>query len=66
MVLHQPLNKGCVALIALTLSSFSLSCNSAFGEPTLDVVGVSCAQEDDGGAEDNEEEPSGGGHALSF
>ena len=66
MVFHQPLNKGCVALIAFTLSSFSLSCNSAFGEPTLEVVGVPGAREDDGDAEDKEEDPSGGSHALSL
>ena len=66
MVLHQPLNIGCVALVALTLSSFSLSCNSAFGEPTLEVVGVPGAREDDGDAEDKEENPSGGSHALSL
>ena len=66
MVFHQPLNKGCVALIALTLSSFSLSCNSAFGKPALDVVGVPGAREDDGDAEDKEEDPSGGSHALSL
>ena len=66
MVFHQPLNKGCVALIALTLSSFSLSCNSAFGEPTLEVVGVPGAREDDGEAEDEKEDPSGGSYALSL
>ena len=66
LVLHQPLNKGCVAFVSLTLNPFSLSCNSAFGEATLDVVGVSGAEDDDGGAEDNEEEPGRGGHALSF
>ena len=66
MVLHQPLNKSCVAFVSLTLDPVSLSGNSAFGEAKLDVVGVSGAEDDDGGAEDNEEEPSGGGHALSF
>ena len=66
MVFHQPLNKGCVALIALTLSSFSLSRNSALGEPTLEVIGVPGAREDDGDAEDKEEDPSGGSHALSL
>ena len=66
LVFHQPLNEGCVALIALTLNSFSLSCNSAFGEPTLEVVGVPGAREDDGDAEDKEEDPSGGSHALSL
>ena len=59
MVLHQPLNKGCVAFVLLTLNPFSLSCNSAFGEATLDVVGVSGAQDDDDGAEDNDITPPG-------
>ena len=66
MVLHQPLNKGCVAFISLTLNPVSLSGNSAFGEAKLDVVSVSGAEDDDGGAKDNEEEPGRGGHALSF
>ena len=66
MVLHQPLNKGCVAFVSLTLNPFSFSGNSAFGEAELDVVGVPGAEDDDGGAEDNEEEQSGGSHALSF
>ena len=66
LVFHQPLNEGCVALIALTLNSFSLSCNSALGEPTLEVVGVPGAREDDGDAEDKEEDPSGGSHAFSL
>ena len=66
LVFHQPLNEGCVALIALTLNSFSLSCNSAFGEPTLEVVGVPGAREDDGDAEDKKEDPSGGSYALSL
>ena len=47
LVLHQPLNKGCVAFVSLTLNPFRLSCNSAFGKATLDVVGVSGAQDDD-------------------
>ena len=66
LVLHHSLNEGCVALAALTLNSFSLSCNSALGEPTLEVVGVPGAREDDGDAEDKEEDPSGGSHALSL
>ena len=66
MVLHQPLNKGCVAFVSLTLDPVSFSGNSAFGEAKLDVVGVSGAEDDDGGAEDNEEDPSGGSHALSL
>ena len=66
MVLHQPLNKGCVAFVSLTLNPFSFSGNSAFGKAKLDVVGISGADDDDGGTEDNEEKPSGGGHALSF
>ena len=66
LVFHQPLNEGCIALIALTLNSFSLSCNSALGEPTLEVVGVPGAREDDGDDEDKEEDPSGGSHALSL
>ena len=66
LVFHQPLNEGCVALIALTLNSFSLSCNSALGEPTLEMVGVPGAREDDGEAKDKEEDPSGGSHALSL
>ena len=66
LVFHQPLNEGCVALIALTLNSFSLSSNSALGEPTLEVVGVPGAREDDGEAEDKEEDPSGGSYALSL
>ena len=52
LVFHQPLNKGCVAFVSLTLNPFRLSCNSAFGKATLDMVGVSGAQDDDGGAED--------------
>ena len=66
LVFHQPLNEGCVALIALTLNSFSLSCNSALGEPTLEVIGVPGAREDDGEAKDKEEDPSGGSHAVSL
>ena len=66
LVFHQPLNEGCVALIALTLNSFSLSCNSALGEPTLEMVGVPGAREDDGEAKDKEEDPSGGSHAVSL
>ena len=66
LVFHQPLNEGCVALIALTLNSFSLSCNSALGEPTLEVIGVSGAREDDGEAEDKKKDPSGGSYAFSF
>ena len=66
LVFHQPLNEGCIALIALTLNSFSLSCNSALGEPTLEMVGVPSAREDDGEAKDKEEDPSGGSHALSL
>ena len=66
LVFHQPLNEGCIALIALTLNSFSLSCNSALGEPTLEMVGVPGAREDDGEAKDKEEDPSGGSHALSL
>ena len=53
MVLHQPLNKSCVAFVSLTLDPVSLSGNSAFGEAKLDVPGVSGAEDDDGGAEDN-------------
>ena len=64
LVFHQPLNEGCVALIALTLNSFSLSCNSAPGKPTFEVIGVSGAREDDGEAEDKKEDPSGGSYAL--
>ena len=66
LVFHHPLNEGCVALIALTLNSFSLSCNSALGEPTLEVIGVSGAREDDGEAEDKKEDPSGGSYAFSL
>ena len=61
MVLHQPLNKGCVAIVSLTLDPVSLSGNSALGKAKLDVVGVSGAEDDDGGAKDNEEEPGRGG-----
>ena len=66
MVLYQPLNKGCGAIVSLTLDPVSLSGNPAFGEAKLDVVGVSGAEDDDGGAKDNEEEPGRGGQALSF
>ena len=66
LVLHHSLNEGCVALAALTLNSFSLSCNSALGEPTLEVIGVPGAREDDGEAEDKKEDPSGGSYALSL
>ena len=66
LVFHHSLNEGCVALAALTLNSFSLSCNSALGEPTLEVIGVPGAREDDGEAEDKKEDPSGGSYALSL
>ena len=63
LVFHHLLNEGCVAL---ALNSFILSCNSAPGEPTLEVIGISGAGEDDGEAEDKKKDPSGRSYAFSF
>ena len=66
MILHQPLQKGCIAIVSLTLDPVRLSGNPALGKAKLDVVGVSGAEDEDGGAEDDEEEPGRSGKALSF
>ena len=66
MVLHQPLQEGCIAIISLTLDPVSLSGNPALGKAKLEVVDVSGAEDEEGGTEDDEEEPGRSGKALSF
>ena len=57
LVFHHLLNEGCVALIALALNSFSLSCNSAPGKPTFEMICIARAGEDDGEAKDTKKDP---------
>ena len=64
LILHQPLQEGCIAIVSLTLGPVHLSGNPALGKAKLEVVDVSGAEDEEGGTEDDEEQPGRSGKAL--
>ena len=66
LILHEPLQEGCIAIVSFTLDPVHLSGNPPLGKANLEVVDVSGAEDEEGGTEDDEEEPGRSGKALSF
>ena len=64
LILHQPLQEGCIAIVSFTLGPVHLSGNPALGKAKLEVVDVSGAEDEEGGTEDDEEQPGRSGKAL--
>ena len=64
LILHQPLQEGCIAIVSFTLDPVHLSGNPPLGKANLEVVDVSGAEDEEGGTEDDEEQPGRSGKAL--
>ena len=64
LILHQPLQEGCIAIVSFTLDPVHLFGNPPLGKANLEVVDVSGAEDEEGGTEDDEEQPGRSGKAL--
>ena len=64
LILHEPLQEGCVAVVPFTLDPVHLSGNPPLGKANLQVVDVTGAEDEEGGAKDDEEHPGRSGKAL--
>ena len=64
LILHQPLQEGCIAIVSFTLDPVHLSGNPPLGKANLEMVDVSGAEDEEGGTEDDEEQPGRSGKAL--
>ena len=64
LILHEPLQEGCVAIVPFTLDPVHLSGTPPLGKANLEVVDVSGAKDEEGGTKDDEEQPGRSGKAL--